>query len=260
MLRTVAMLQRPASGRVFFEGRDIVRLGGGELRRLRQRLQYVGGDPRYLPLLAGLGMDGVSMAAPLIAAAKAELGSMTLEQCQRVVEAAMAAATEEEVRQLLDRAHAHPSAPLVTRDLVALDGDARTKAEAIKEAVDGLYSVGRTDRPRDVEDAVWRRESDYSTGFGHAFAIPHCRTDAVRSNSLAILKLDRPVEWDSLDGRPVRVLILLAVRETEPARAHMAVLSSLARRLMHEDFRERVECERDPDALCQFLRETIGTA
>ena len=56
LLRTVAMLQRPASGRVFFEGRDIVRLGGGELRRLRQRLQYVGGDPRYLlPLAQTMG-------------------------------------------------------------------------------------------------------------------------------------------------------------------------------------------------------------
>src|SRR5512143_2612138 len=52
LLRTVAMLQRPASGRVFFEGRDLVRLGGGELRRLRRRLQYVGGDPRYLLPLA----------------------------------------------------------------------------------------------------------------------------------------------------------------------------------------------------------------
>ncbi len=52
LLRTVAMLQRPAAGRVFFEGRDLGRLGGGELRRLRQRLQYVGGDPRYLLPLA----------------------------------------------------------------------------------------------------------------------------------------------------------------------------------------------------------------
>jgi ABC-type glutathione transport system ATPase component len=48
LLRTVALLQRPAAGRVYFEGRDIVRLGEGELRRLRRRLQYVGGDPRYL--------------------------------------------------------------------------------------------------------------------------------------------------------------------------------------------------------------------
>ena len=48
LLRTVALLQRPEAGRVYFEGRDIGRLGGGDVRRLRQRLQYVGGDPRYL--------------------------------------------------------------------------------------------------------------------------------------------------------------------------------------------------------------------
>ena len=48
LMRTLAFLQRPDKGRVYFEGRDLGRLGGEELRRLRQRLQYVGGDPRYL--------------------------------------------------------------------------------------------------------------------------------------------------------------------------------------------------------------------
>lgn len=48
LMRSIAFLQRPESGRVYFEGRDLGRLGGEELRRLRQRLQYVGGDSRYL--------------------------------------------------------------------------------------------------------------------------------------------------------------------------------------------------------------------
>ncbi len=48
LLRTVAWLQRPSAGRIYFEGQDLARLGGAALRRLRQRLQYVGGDPRYL--------------------------------------------------------------------------------------------------------------------------------------------------------------------------------------------------------------------
>jgi peptide/nickel transport system ATP-binding protein len=56
LLRTVAFLQRPTAGRVYFEGGDLGRLGGGDLRRLRQRLQYVGGDPRYLlPLTQTVG-------------------------------------------------------------------------------------------------------------------------------------------------------------------------------------------------------------
>jgi peptide/nickel transport system ATP-binding protein len=51
LLRTVAFLQRPEAGRVYFEGNDLGRQGEAALRRLRQRLQYVGGDPRYLLLL-----------------------------------------------------------------------------------------------------------------------------------------------------------------------------------------------------------------
>jgi peptide/nickel transport system ATP-binding protein len=48
LLRTVAMLQPPDAGRIFFDEADLTRLNGGALRRLRRRLQYVGGDPRYL--------------------------------------------------------------------------------------------------------------------------------------------------------------------------------------------------------------------
>jgi ABC-type microcin C transport system duplicated ATPase subunit YejF len=44
--RAIAALITVQSGRVLFEGRDIFKLGGGAQRALRQRLQYVGGDPR----------------------------------------------------------------------------------------------------------------------------------------------------------------------------------------------------------------------
>jgi ABC-type glutathione transport system ATPase component len=55
LLRAVALLQRPEAGRIFFEGQDITRAWGGQLRALRQRLQFVGGDPlRSLPPSAGV--------------------------------------------------------------------------------------------------------------------------------------------------------------------------------------------------------------
>jgi fructose-specific PTS system IIA-like component len=216
------------------------------------------GDTRCLPLLAGLGLDGVSMAPPLIAAAKAELSGMTLAHCEQVLQSAMAAATGEEVRRLLDGAHAHPSAPVVTRDLVVIGSEARTKAEAIKEAVDRLYVAGRTDRPRDVEDAVWNAESDrYSTGFGHGVAMPHGRTDAVRSNSLVVLKLRQPIAWGSADGRPVGIVILLATRQSDVPDAHLAIMSTLARCLVQDECRQRIEAEDDADAVCRLLADTV---
>ena len=142
-----------------------------------------------------------------------------------------------------------------------MDSVAVTKAEAIKEICDCLYVTGRAEHPRAVEAAVWKREEDeYSTGFGHGFAIPHCKSDAVSANSLAVLKLRQPVEWGSTDGLPVSVVILLAIRESDRAAAHLKILSRLARQLMHEEFRERLLGERDAAGLVDFVIGRIETS
>jgi ABC-type glutathione transport system ATPase component len=46
LARTLALLHRPASGQILFEGNDVTRAGGGKLRALRRSLQYVGGEGR----------------------------------------------------------------------------------------------------------------------------------------------------------------------------------------------------------------------
>lgn len=46
LARTLALLERPAEGRILFEGVDVTRARGGKLRGLRRRLQYVGGEAR----------------------------------------------------------------------------------------------------------------------------------------------------------------------------------------------------------------------
>ena len=216
------------------------------------------GDVRALPLLVGLGLDEISLAAPGIAGVKAALREYWSGPCAELVARAAASATTGDVTAALGAPGLRRPRPLLTPELVLRRADCRSKAEAIKTIVDLLYVEGRTDRPRAVEDAVWRREEVYSTGFGHGFAVPHCKTDAVGANSLAVVTLRQPVEWGAIDGEPVGVLLLLAIRESEQATAHMRVLAALARRLMHEDFRARIAAEEDPDALCRFIAETVG--
>jgi fructose-specific phosphotransferase system IIA component len=140
-------------------------------------------------------------------------------------------------------------------ELIMIDSDATTKEEAIKQGVDRLFVMGRTDNSPAVEDAIWRREATYSTGFGHGFAIPHCQTNAVRFNSLVLLKLKSPVAWNSLDGQPVRVVILLAIRAAQAGTTHMQVFAKLARKIMDEDFRAELEKENEPDRLCATLQK-----
>jgi multiphosphoryl transfer protein len=217
----------------------------------------LGGQTRFLPLLAGLGFDQISVAPPAIGVLKAELAGLAAPECRQLLEASLDCATADDVAALLEQFAARRGAALLDEELVVLDAEALTREEAIKQAVDRLYVLGRTEQPHAVEAAVWNREATYSTGFGHGFAIPHCKTNAVKSSSLVLVKLRSPVAWNSLDGQPVRVVILLVLRENGGADEHMKVLAKLARRLMHEEFRVRLEQETDPKTLCAFLRETI---
>jgi fructose-specific PTS system IIA-like component len=217
----------------------------------------MGNQKTVLPLLAGLGLDEISVAGPVIPALKAALARLSASDCRHLLASALNCGTAEEVAGLLDAFGVQSSAPLLEPELVILNADALTKEEAIKLGVDQLFVLGRTEDPAAVEEAVWQREEIYSTGFGHGFAIPHCKTRALEANSLVVIKLAAPVAWGSLDGQPVRVVLLLVMREKDRGAEHMQVFSRLARQVMHEAFRARLERESDAGKVCEFLREQL---
>lgn len=218
----------------------------------------MGGQAEYLPLMVGLGLDEISVAVPRVGATKAALAQLSAAACDGIVGPAARCATAAEAAALLATGSWAGSARLFDADLIALDVEAESKAEAIKIAVDRLSMTGRTDRPRDVEAAVWAREVTYSTGFGHGCAVPHAKTDAVRSASLVCLRLRTPVDWESLDGAPVDVLFLLTMRASDTPTDHLQVLAALSRKLMHEDFRERLRRTDSAEDLCVWLRESLS--
>jgi multiphosphoryl transfer protein len=218
----------------------------------------MGGQKRYLPLLASLGLNEISVSAPAIGTLKAELSRLELPDCQQLFASALKCATTEEVSKLLDEFSAEHSLPLLTPEMIVVNADAASKEEAIKRGVDLLYIHGRTEQPRALEEAIWQRESTYSTGFGHGFAIPHCKSNAINANSLVVLKFAQPIPWDSLDGKPVSVVILMVIRDGEGAREHMKIISALARQVMHDEFRASLEQENNPARLCEFLKSKIG--
>jgi multiphosphoryl transfer protein len=210
----------------------------------------VGGQARYLPLLVGLGLDEISMSAPDVPTVKALMSGLSADRCRALVERAMAASSAADVAQLLGTRTHWRQEPLLQPELVALDVDAQSKEEAIKAAVDVLYGAGRTDRPREVEEAAWRSEPTSSFS---GFAIPHCKTNAIATNSIAVVRLRNAVAWGPEHDNRARTLILLAIREADQATVHMAVLAALARRLMHEEFRAELERASDSGAVVHAL-------
>ena len=218
------------------------------------------GDPRHLPLLIGLGLDEISVSANAIPELKRSAARLSASACRDLLGRAIACATDAEVDRLLNSASpAQDAEPLLSTGLMMLRSDSRNKEEAIREMVNALYAAGRIDDPPRMEEAVWARESIYATGLVQGLAIPHCRTDAVSANSIGILKLIRPIEWGSPGGNPVRMVILLAIRESGQNGLHMKIFSKLARKLMDEEFRCRLLEIDDPGEMISLLgRELEG--
>ncbi len=218
-------------------------------------------SPRNLPLLVGLGLDEISTAAPEIPALKAAIAALSAADCRALLEQSLAARNAAAVDELVAAFRERGAAQsLLDAELVLLDSDSQSKEEVLQELVGALWVAGRAEDPRALEEAIWAREAVYSTGLGFGFAIPHCKSDAVAANTLALVRLARPVAWGASDGEPVRCVILLAMRASDAQGTHMKVFSRLARRLMHEEFRARLLAARERAELLAALGEELGLA
>jgi fructose-specific PTS system IIA-like component len=234
---------------------------------VRARGRWVGlcgemaADSRLLPLLIGLGLDEISAASRQIPALKARIARLSAAECLQQLAEAMECTNAEEVEALLERARASERPrPLVEPQIVQIDEACATKEDAIRTMVDAFYAAGRTDDPSSMEEALWQREAEYATGLGDGIAVPHCRSDAVTSDSIGVLKLKAPVDWGAIDGQPVRLVFLLATRATSPDGAHMQVFSKLARKLMDADFRAHLLRASDPMGVIDHLSDELQMA
>ena len=209
-------------------------------------------DLRNVPLLIGLGLDEISVAVSAIPAVKARVRAVSLPQCEMLLDRALACESASDVDALLS-----PETPLLDPELVVFDAGCESKAEAIRAMADVFYAAGRTEDPDLLEHAVSAREAIYSTGLGHGFAVPHCSSDAVKADSIGVMRLERPIDWGSLDGKPVQMILLLAMRASQKNGTHLRVFSSLARKLMDEEFRNQLMTVRDASSVVARLSREL---
>ncbi len=85
-----------------------------------------------------------------------------------------------------------------------------------------------------------------------------CPTFEVACPSIAVAKLRTPIDWGSTDGQPVRGVIMLTVRASDADQTHLKLLAKLARRLMHEGFRESLLSATDVKTVVGVLESELG--
>lgn len=158
-------------------------------------------------------------------------------------------------RLTLSNKHVDSNYPVLTSELVLLDSTVASKDEAIKLLTDNLEVNHRADSGTDVEHAIWQREEVFSTALGFSIAIPHCKSLAVKHSSISVMRLLEDLSWG--DNVDVRLIIMLTINENEENQ-HMRIFSVLARKLMHESFREKIMSAKNPNAIVELLKYELG--
>ena len=111
----------------------------------------------------------------------------------------------------------------------------------------------------DVLDGLEQREALGSTGFGRGVAIPHCRSNAVKRPTMALLKLEQPVDFKAADAIPVSLVFGLVSPDNAGA-THLHALAAISRMVRDEAMLTALSEAPDAEALFavltnQFLRD-----
>lgn len=128
---------------------------------------------------------------------------------------------------------------VLSPDVLSCNLPGSTKQEIIESLVDMLVSAGKIDDRDKVLRCVLEREGKMSTGIQEGVAIPHGKTDAVKTLQACVALRKEGVDFAALDGKPSRIFILTVspLNKTGP---HVQFLAEISRLLNEPEKRERL--------------------
>jgi PTS system nitrogen regulatory IIA component len=146
-----------------------------------------------------------------------------------------------------------PLIDLITPEAIVPALKVNTKKQALQELSERAAMVSGLPA-REIFDALLQRERLGSTGFGSGVAVPHGKLAKADRIFGVFARLERPVDFEALDGVPVDLIFLLIAPESAGA-DHLKALARITRLLRDPSFTAKLRSTRDPAALYLMLGE-----
>ncbi len=131
------------------------------------------------------------------------------------------------------------------------------KEDAIEELINLLADNGCLSNRGEAFEAVLAREQTRSTGIGSGIAIPHGKCAAAKELVMAVGIAAEPMEFDSIDNKPVGILLLL-VSPPDQTGPHIQALARISRLMLDDQFKSQMEKATSPEEVYDLIstRET----
>ena len=142
----------------------------------------------------------------------------------------------------------------ISKKSIALNVHPTSKNEAIDMLIDLLMTAGTIRDKAIVKKDILKREAQGSTGLANGLATPHAQNPSVKKASISIITVPEGVDFNSLDEKPARLLVLLAAPEKADDSA-MTNMGRLAVLLMDETFKEAIINATTPAEVLKIIDE-----
>ena len=138
---------------------------------------------------------------------------------------------------------------------VYLNNPATNVEETLEFLAKKAVENGISDDEAAVLEAFKAREAMGTTGMQGGFAIPHCKSAAVNDAAIYVVKFAGDVEWDSLDGKPIKTAVALFAPDGD---VHLTLLSTVAGMLTDESVRSKINAADDAEAIAAVINAAMG--
>lgn len=142
---------------------------------------------------------------------------------------------------------------LIAPDAVVASLRAGTKKLVLQELSERAARISGLP-PREIFNALLQRERLGSTGTGSGVALPHAKLKKCQRIFGVFARLEKPVDFESIDGEPVDLVLMLVAPEFAGA-DHLKALARVARVLRDITIAAKLRATHDPAALYAVLTQ-----
>lgn len=128
-----------------------------------------------------------------------------------------------------------------------------TRDETIKALVHLCHINGKIADEETFYQKIQEREQIVSTGIGMSVAIPHAKLAGFDQFFIAVGHLKKGVEWNSIDGQPVRLIFMIGGPDDKQTE-YLRILSTLTALIKDEELRKKMLTANSPKAMISLLK------
>ena len=142
-------------------------------------------------------------------------------------------------------------------NLISIQAEISSRKKLLEQMAQLLtQALDKETKEKDIYHCLLEREKLGNTGIGNGVALPHCRSSHTKTAIIAIITLKEPVDYDSIDRKPIDIAFGLLVPE-DATQEHLNLLANIARIMSVESNKKALSNASSSEHMIRLIKQFL---